>query len=322
MLLGLLWVFGAGPELGERVSEREISAPAVVLAPASDGDEIVRGPTRRRPPRDVRPMLPTADATDDDSGGPVLCVVDGPVDGTRGVVLFSGAPPRRVQVAEQAVFLRVPPGVVSGRLQLDGYGSAILAFAPGTEAQPGDCGGPIRFQHGPAAVTGMVTHADGRPAGKVWVQGCGKRVVTDVDGSYYLESLSAASCAVQAFRRDGVFTIWSPEVGVVPVEGQDVVADLELPPHQTAGLGMEVRDVDQGIRVMRTLAGSAAEEAGLREGDVVVEIDGQATVDLSLREFVERALGPQGTEVEIVVADGEDERIIELRRREMERDEG
>jgi hypothetical protein len=322
VLLGLLWGLGGAPVLGPDVVERPPATPVLQAPPVASDDEIVRGHTRRRPPRDVRPMLRTVDERALDEGGPVICEVQGPPLGSSGYVLFTGGPAAQVSVTEQGVFVRVPPGVTEGRMVLDGYGSSPLVFAPGTDAVPGDCGGPIAFDVGPAAVVGMVTHADGRPAGKVWVQGCGKRVSTDVDGSYYLEALATGSCEVQAFRRDGVFTIWSAEVGVTPIEGEDVVANLELPPHQTAGLGAEVRNVDEGVLVLRTLVGSAAEQAGLREGDVVVEIDGQPTVGLSLREFVERALGPEGTEVEIVVADGEGERIVELRRRTMERDEG
>ena len=255
-------------------------------------------------------------------GGIVVCQVDGPLEQTDGMVIFEGGYGGRVKVTNSSLRFQVPPDTTEARITLDGYGATTAKLFPGTEESPGHCGEVLKFEGGPSVVTGMVTHADGRPAGKVWVQGCGRRVLTDVDGSYYLESRASGACQVQAFRRDGVFTIWSEAQDVQPAPGRDTVADLSLPPWQTAGLGAEVRDVEGGIIVMRTLEGGAAWEAGLRGGDLITEIDGIPTTELSLRGFVEQALGPEGTVVEIVVDDEGEERVLELDRRTIETDPG
>lgn len=312
LALGLWWLLA--PERGGEVVERELARPEPVVVAPVQSDEIVRG--RRRPPREERPLLePVKPEIEPAEPGWVNCLVAGVPPGTSGAVMFPGRMGAKLRIDEDAVRFRIPDGVTSGRLVFDGYGAAQITFSNGA------CDEVVSFEGGPAVVTGMVTHADGRPAGKVWVQGCWNRVATDVDGSYYLESRAPADCQVRAFRKDGVFTIWSEPVEVSPKRGQDVVADLALPPYQTAGLGAEVREHPDGIEVTRVLDGGAAAEAGLGPGDVVVEIDGEPTAGLALREFVERALGPEGTEVELVVA-GEPERVVEIRRRTMPEEEG
>lgn len=321
LALGLLWMAFGAVDRGEDVVERELQAEAEVVASPEPDETIIRA-QRRTPRREERPVISEPPDEQMAQAGFVVCPIEDVPVGTAGFFMIPGGRGSRVAVSELGVSLRVPAGVSAGRLVLDGYGAMDVQFSFGDGTTHGNCGGPIRYEQGPAVVSGMVTHADGRPAGKVWVQGCGRRVLTDVDGSYYLEALVEGSCAVQAFRKDGVFTIWSPDVTVQPIGGEDVVADLELPPYTTAGLGAEVRNVDDGILILRTLEGSAAQLAGLRKGDLVLEIDGVPTVELSLQEFVGRALGPSGTDVELVVAEGDSERVVELQRQIVERDDG
>lgn len=311
LLVGVLWWF-LGTDRGDDVVERRVEPPRLELVPAGD-QEIVRA--RRRPPREERPVIEPPPVVVEEEAGWVTCEVDGLPSGSRGAVLYPGGVGGPVTTDGQSVRFRPPDGVTSGRILFDGYGAVPLTI------QGQGCDGVLSFRGGPAVVTGIVKHADGRPAGKVGVQGCWNRVSTDVDGSYYLESRAPGPCRVRAFRKDGVFTVWSEDVEVVPSPGLDVVADLALPPYQTAGLGAEVNEDPAGIALVRVLPGGAAHEAGLVAGDVVVEIDGEPTTELSLREFVQRALGPEGTEVELVLA-GEPERIIEVRRRTMAEDPG
>jgi len=69
----------------------------------------------------------------------------------------------------------------------------------------------------------------------------------------------------------------------------------ELTPSLAAELGL---DVDRGVIIAEVVPGTAAEEAGLQPGDVIVELDGEAINDFAdLRNRV--GLAPLGSTVEI-----------------------
>lgn len=97
---------------------------------------------------------------------------------------------------------------------------------------------------------------------------------------------------------------------------QDMLAGLEdpytrlLPPAQyrslqtstageLTGVGLQIsKDEQPGwLRVIAPIEGSPAEEAGIQPQDIVIEIDGIATTDLTLDEAAARMRGPQGTTV-------------------------
>ncbi|WP_035985339.1 carboxyl-terminal processing protease CtpA [Leptolyngbya sp. KIOST-1] len=97
---------------------------------------------------------------------------------------------------------------------------------------------------------------------------------------------------------------------------QDMLAGLEdpytrlLPPDQyrslqtstageLTGVGLQIaKDEQPGwLRVIAPIEGSPAEQAGIQPQDVVLEIDGTATTDLSLDEAAARMRGLQGTTV-------------------------
>jgi hypothetical protein len=68
-------------------------------------------------------------------------------------------------------------------------------------------------------------------------------------------------------------------------------------------LGVELKEVAEHIQVVRVLAGSPAEEGGLRTGDLLVRINGREVAQVSaLREAVAK-LQP-GTRVQVVVRRG------------------
>ena len=65
--------------------------------------------------------------------------------------------------------------------------------------------------------------------------------------------------------------------------------------------------------------GSPAWEAGLREGDLIVEVDGQATPGMSENDFVAFGTGPSGSVARLVVADEQGEVPVDVRRGELSR---
>lgn len=86
------------------------------------------------------------------------------------------------------------------------------------------------------------------------------------------------------------------------------------------GIGAAVTQNPNGeIVIVRAYTGSPAIEAGVRDGDVIVEVDGEATAGWTLQQAIARVRGPRGTEVELTVRhlDGEEE-TFSITREELE----
>jgi len=87
------------------------------------------------------------------------------------------------------------------------------------------------------------------------------------------------------------------------------------------GIGAHVTaDEDGQVVVIAPVAGSPADKAGIRAGDVILEVDGESTAGLSLVEVVLKVQGPKGTVVALsILHEGEAEpELIEIVRAEIE----
>lgn len=95
--------------------------------------------------------------------------------------------------------------------------------------------------------------------------------------------------------------------------------DTQLSGH-FSGIGVAMQKVKNQIRVVQVLEGTPAQEAGIREGDIVREVDGRDVNELDLDEVVMLIRGPQGTTVRIGVSrPGEPEVLnFDIVRREIE----
>ncbi len=91
---------------------------------------------------------------------------------------------------------------------------------------------------------------------------------------------------------------------------------------QFEGIGAEVEIRDDQPVIVSTLEGSPAEHAGLAEGDVILEVDGEEVTGLPLHQVVTRVSGPAGTEVTLVIEAAEtgEVREVTLTRVEIELD--
>src|SRR5688572_1406226 len=67
------------------------------------------------------------------------------------------------------------------------------------------------------------------------------------------------------------------------------------------GLGILVTKRNDQVTVITPLEGTPASRLGIRAGDVISEVEGVATEDLSLDEVVKRLKGPKGTTVNIKI---------------------
>lgn len=150
------------------------------------------------------------------------------------------------------------------------------------------------------------------------VRACGMVTTTDPAGAWSAE-VPAGACEVVAIRQDGQFRLLSDPVDLELAPGDERIVDLALPEHRAGGLGISIRPAGDGIRVMDTIDGGAAREAGLQRGDVILEIDGEPTAGMDLEEFQRWGIGKPGSVAALVVAhaDGTEE-TVRLDRRALE----
>ena len=75
------------------------------------------------------------------------------------------------------------------------------------------------------------------------------------------------------------------------------------------GIGAMVRENDEGLfEIVRPIDGQPADLAGLKAGDVVIEVDGQSALEMSFDEVILLVRGPAGTSVTLtVMREGEPE---------------
>lgn len=69
------------------------------------------------------------------------------------------------------------------------------------------------------------------------------------------------------------------------------------------GIGAFVQENDDGLfEIVRPIDGQPADLAGLKPGDVIIEVDGQSVLDMSFDEVILIVRGPEGTTVVLKVA--------------------
>jgi carboxyl-terminal processing protease len=68
-----------------------------------------------------------------------------------------------------------------------------------------------------------------------------------------------------------------------------------------AGIGVEVAADKAGVSVVRRMAGSPAERAGIQTGDIIVKIDGIAVDPSNLESAIARMRGPEGSPIRLAV---------------------
>ncbi|MDX1574720.1 MAG: S41 family peptidase [Kiloniellales bacterium] len=67
------------------------------------------------------------------------------------------------------------------------------------------------------------------------------------------------------------------------------------------GIGVRIRVVDEGVKILSIMEKTPAEESGLQVEDVITDIDGVSAVGLSQREVVRRLRGPIRSKVKLLV---------------------
>jgi carboxyl-terminal processing protease len=86
-----------------------------------------------------------------------------------------------------------------------------------------------------------------------------------------------------------------------------------------SGIGLNVAEVKQGLRVSSVIPETPADRAGLEEGDLIVAVDGRSIAGVPADISTSRIQGPPGSEVELRVepAGGGEPRELTLERAEV-----
>ena len=127
---------------------------------------------------------------------------------------------------------------------------------------------------------------------EVWEKINGKYVGEIPNSEKALEG--AAKGLVESL--DDPYTVfWDEE------ESQDFLGDME---GSFEGIGAEVGIRDQMLTVISPLDGMPAQQAGLKASDIILQIDGEITTEMTLDEAVKKIRGLKGTQVKLVVLRG------------------
>ena len=113
---------------------------------------------------------------------------------------------------------------------------------------------------------------------------------------------------VAATTTDTQARVWGAVQGLAASQGDPYT--IFFPPEESKefrndiagnfeGVGMEVGLKDGNLTVISPIKGSPAEKAGVRTGDKVIKIDGEATTGLTVEAAVKRIRGAGGTAVKI-----------------------
>lgn len=79
------------------------------------------------------------------------------------------------------------------------------------------------------------------------------------------------------------------EIGVSSLEGE------------FSGIGTHITVEDGQLVILAPIAGSPAEKAGIKSGDIILEVNGEPVSEMSLAEAIIKIRGPEGSEVELLV---------------------
>jgi carboxyl-terminal processing protease len=85
------------------------------------------------------------------------------------------------------------------------------------------------------------------------------------------------------------------------------------------GLGIELKADNGALLIVNVITGSPAERAGIRSGDRIIEVDGQATSKFSTDQAADLLQGPEGSVVRVVVMNSANQtRTLSVRREHVE----
>lgn len=145
-----------------------------------------------------------------------------------------------------------------------------------------------------------------------------RQATTDEQGRYTIEGVSPGRFSVRVSRHQ-----YSTEVaaGVELREGGQAQRDVKLSASEPNvrlsffGIGAELAQTDRGVSIQRVLDGMPAQTFGLKQGDLILGIDGDDAQSLHINEVIEKIRGEEGAPVTLEVErEGEGRITLEVER--------
>jgi carboxyl-terminal processing protease len=130
---------------------------------------------------------------------------------------------------------------------------------------------------------------DQRAFGVVW------ETLTELERDYYRRDQLDAETLAAAAAKGMVAAVGDPYTTLASAQQSELTAAQLRGSFE--GVGLELDRGNSQLQVISPLAGSPAERAGIRSGDVIVSVDGVDTTPLNLDEVANRIRGPRGTSV-------------------------
>lgn len=84
------------------------------------------------------------------------------------------------------------------------------------------------------------------------------------------------------------------------------------------GMGIELKPHDQGLLILRVIPGSPAQRSGVRDGDVIVAVEGRSAKDLGSDAAADMLQGPEGSTVRVTLESQGQRRTLAVRREKVE----
>jgi len=141
-----------------------------------------------------------------------------------------------------------------------------------------------------------------------------QRIIEELQGRYYravdVDKLSQAGVRGSLKSLDDPYTVY-----LSPQEAKALATTMS---GQFFGIGATLQKGEKGLVITKVYAGSPAERAGLKSGDIIVTVDGQPTANEAVDVSVARIRGDEGTHVKLGVkpkAGGPVEALDLVRRR-------
>ncbi len=149
-------------------------------------------------------------------------------------------------------------------------------------------------------IQGLVVNSAGNPEVGVEVRGCDRLSTTDREGRFTLV-VAPGSCVLHALRTDGALHTEGPQVAVSGGAGEATTVLLSLPEYPQGFAGVFLGIGEGANRVASVAPGSAAAEAGVAAGHLVLAIDGEDVTRLDAETLWARIQGDAGTEVALTL---------------------
>ena len=94
-------------------------------------------------------------------------------------------------------------------------------------------------------------------------------------------------------------------------EFKEFLSDLD---GKFVGIGVAMQKTEKGAELVKVFENSPAEKSGIKNGDILIKVDGKAVEELSVDQIANLVRGKEGTEVKITILNKDGEKDLKVKR--------